>query len=203
MAECEDKATLTERDPVDEETTEIMKCLIHYTFFSALALAAPDLLFARPVHVIPFSEQMAKADLVVIAHPGSPTVHRGDLQRKPVWTVEVTTKFRVEAVIKGDPKLREFTLLHHEYKDPVSHIEVVDGPGYIRIAKNDERPCLMFLKKAERGEYIPYCGQYDPGVSIRVMEFASHPGLDIKAARLRVEVMLLTALHGRCLIQSD
>ena len=134
-----------------------------------IQIAATGVAFARPVHKIPFAVQLEKADLVVIAHPTSATDYKPGATPRPDGSVDVITPFKVEGVIKGDSSIRRFRLLHHQYSNPADRITVVDGAGYIRFAKNDERPCLMFLKKAEGDVYVPYSGQYDPNVSIRLM----------------------------------
>ncbi len=158
-------------DRQDNMTSRMTSKLCIICCFLLIQAAPVSVLFARPVNVIPFSEQMEKADLVVIAHPESPTIHKFDPRRKPDDAIEVTTKFTVETVIKGDPMVRQFTLRHHEYNDLTSHVKIRNRAGYIRFAKNDGRPYLMFLKRSERDGYIPYCGQFDPGVSIRVLQF--------------------------------
>ncbi len=105
----------------------------------------------------------------------SPTVHKTDRTKRPNDPIVVKTEFTIDAIWKGDKTVRKFTLSHYEYNDLNSHITVVDGAGYLRFGKNDSQPYLMFLRQVKdiAGEYVPCTGQYDPGVSIRVLNFAS------------------------------
>jgi TonB family protein len=127
----------------------------------------------RALRILSYEELVKGSDLVAIA---TPTGETADTSEELVLTevylegadgrgsymkgIGVETGFKVAAVIKGDPALKEFILHHYRNADPGP---VVNGPMLVTFGKSDLSPYLMFLIRQSDGRYAPTGGQIDPG----------------------------------------
>jgi hypothetical protein len=139
---------------------------------------------ARYVSVLSYQEMLAKSDLVVIADPVSKTTDTKEEAFLPnIWRQDkdgnririksfgVETKFVVSAVLKGDPRLKRFTLHHYrEAPDrdqlPGTVMTELNGPTLVRFDPSGEskRSYLLFLVRDHDGRFAPMGGQTDPGM---------------------------------------
>ncbi|HEY5792546.1 MAG TPA: hypothetical protein VIS74_04565 [Chthoniobacterales bacterium] len=129
---------------------------------------------ARIVPAWPFSEMEKRADLVIIGIP-KPTEETGEkiqIEKTPFNSIHppfnaigLNTPFQVEAVLKGDKKIKEI-ILHH-YRTDAS---LPDGPSLVRFDKTNRSPYLLFLSREPDGRYQAVTGQIDPAFSIRKLE---------------------------------
>ena len=155
--------------------------------------------YGRMKAIVPYSELLAKADMVAIMEPikneSVKDAYAGDLygfaQKDFIAT---NTTFRVHAYLKGgDAATKELKVLHFSYsKDVGGHanganfITFVTGPlKYEKRALKDDKPVggitvygekpiwLAFLKKRSDGRFDPISDPYDSADSFREIHNAS------------------------------
>lgn len=155
--------------------------------------------YARLKAIVPYSELLAKADLVVIIEPikneSAKDAYAGILygfaQKDFVAT---NTTFRVHAFLKGgDAATKEITVLHFSYSKDVGarangacFMTFVTGPlQYKKRSLKDDKPVggvtvykeqpvwLAFLKKRTDGRFDPISDPYDSADSFREIHGSS------------------------------
>src|SRR5688572_6354578 len=121
-----------------------MKLHVLLCVLSCVVLSAAAVCPARPVPAWSYEKLVAGADLVVIATPTAakdtkePAVIPGfsragaDGQTAPMAAVGVETTFKVEAMLKGEPKdLKEFVVYH--LREPDGQGPVPNGPMLVKF----------------------------------------------------------------------
>jgi hypothetical protein len=141
-----------------------------------LFCAIPNQSQARLMEVLSYQEMLEKSDLVVIATPKSKTTDTKeqaflpnivqqdkDGKQSKVKSIGVETVFVVSAVLKGDKKVKQFTL--HHYREAQSGVSE-GGPTLVFFDPSDTlhlSSYLLFLVREPDGRYAPTGGQTDPG----------------------------------------
>jgi hypothetical protein len=128
---------------------------------AALVLIATGTASARLIRNWSHDELFDKSDLVVIgtvtaAKDSDERIELPGLEAQRVIGVETT--FAVLSVIKGDAKLKEFTLHHYRADGGI----VPNGPTFVAFSP-DKRTFIAYLVREADGRYAPTVGQLDPG----------------------------------------
>jgi hypothetical protein len=136
---------------------------------------------ARPGAFWTYEQLTEAADLVVIALPTETTDKEttvipnmlrtgADGKSVPVPAVGVETRFRVLVVLKGDKKLKDFTLYHLREAKPLN---LPNGPQLITFDVKGQRRYLLFLKREADGRFVSVTGQVDAAVGVK--DLGSYP----------------------------
>lgn len=145
--------------------------------FALLAGLCSSISTARPVQNWSDKDLTDHADLVVVAAPASSQDEPADRSnaKSDSW-VGVNTKFQVAAVLKGELKEGEVTLLHHRYfGGDKTAVEIIDGPGFVKFDPAAGQKYMLYLKRLEDGRFEPVSGQYDPHFSVKVIKDYADP----------------------------
>ncbi len=130
---------------------------------------------ARIRQIWTYQQLLDKSSLVVIARPlaSNETSERAALgQTSPpggVPVIGVQTIFKVSAVLKGNPELKQF-LVHH-YREAVvkdadgTILVTANGPIFVTFDPGSRKAFLLFLVFEPDGRYAPTAGQMDADVS--------------------------------------
>jgi hypothetical protein len=141
--------------------------------FCLLALRAPNL-HARIIRHWSIQELFDKSDLVVIATPAAtgdtreqidlPGIKQVTPDNKTIGVpaIGVETRFRIAGVLKGDKRLKEFTLHHYREKDLSG--TAFNGPNLLFFDPGEKGQFLVFLRREADGRYAPTSGQTDPAL---------------------------------------
>jgi hypothetical protein len=159
---------------------------------SATFLLISDVSHSRPLPCHTPAQLMKESDLVVIATATSTKDAVGAPIDYPGWVklAGVNTSFTIRAVIKGDHKGHELTVLHYRLAEEPWHAlhVIVNGPclvtfrtGGLQYRSSNSTyesalptEYLLYLKERKDGRYEPVTGPIDPEFSVR--ELVS-PGL--------------------------
>lgn len=157
--------------------------------FYVLVLAAPNL-NARIILHWSSQELFDKSDLVVIATPTAtedtkeqidlPDIKQITPDNKTIGVpaIGVETKFRIAGVLKGDKRLKQFTLHHYRAKE-LSRLSI-NGPNLLFFHPAEKGEFLVFLVREADGRYVPTSGQTDPALySVRGLGPAHAIRLDV------------------------
>lgn len=144
---------------------------------AAILLASSSPSQSRLMAVLSYQELLAKSDFVVVATPLTktadtreraflPGIFRVDVSGKQseIESIGVETRFKVAAVLKGDPNLRQLVL--HHYREASSPQAELDGPFLVSFDPSDpaiRRSYVLFLLLEADGRFAPTGGQTDPG----------------------------------------
>ena len=149
-------------------------------FSLLLLLAVPHLASGGIETIWSYRQLLDNADLVVIGKPLSTTEtkERADFNRlvlgpranlplphrdpdhDTIPLIGLETKFDVQAVLKGNRKLRNFVVHHYRLAQPEIPI-IPDAPAF--LAFDIGTSYLLFLVKQSDGRYGPASDQQNPG----------------------------------------
>jgi hypothetical protein len=147
---------------------------LRHSFCILLTLAC--ICDARPARSWTYEQLTAEADAVVIATPTEnqdtkePTVFPNmqrtgaDGKSAPVPAVGVETKFEVQAILKGEKKLKTFVFYHLRQLVPEN---VPNGPMLVKFEPKEPKRYLMFLKREADGRYVALTGQLDSAIAVK------------------------------------
>jgi hypothetical protein len=132
---------------------------------------------ARPVDDWSDQKLTKRADAILIGAPTSSEDEPADRSNaKPDSWVGVNTKFHVAAILKGKLKEDEITFLHQRYFGGEKvQIETIDGPNFVKFDPRAGTKYLLFLKRLDDGRFEPVSGQYDPDLSLKVIQDYAEP----------------------------
>jgi hypothetical protein len=169
----------------------IKTCLHSATALALVSLAVSACMtaHARPVRSNALTDLRDDADLVVI---GKAVASRDEPADRSYATAEswvgVNTTFKLDVVLKGKRvgtqpadteagKLsgREITVLHQRYFQRDKITTVIDGPAFVQFDTTGGTAYLLFLKLLPDGRYEPVSGQYDPDMSVKLIEDYRQP----------------------------
>ena len=136
-------------------------------------------LFARRLDVVTYQKLLDASDLVVIATPAE-TNDTGQPGKLPGWpdlpVVNVFTKFRISAILKGDKPLKEIVMHHfREKRDAVDPRLPRINQAHLVAFSPEHGSFLLFLVREDDGQYAPF-DQTDPALQ-SVQKLADDLGL--------------------------
>jgi hypothetical protein len=147
--------------------------------------------YARPVRSYTYAQLVSKSDAVVIAFARSTEQEMDyeldkELRGFEKYVECVKTSFQIDAVLKGDIKAENLSLLHYRFKQVTNPIR--NWPGLVRfetqglvygkelgtgkLLRASAPKYLLFLKATADGKFVPVTGQLDPNDSVNRLEKA-------------------------------
>ena len=131
-------------------------------------LAVSVMAHARPIEVLTYEQLQEKADLVLIlkvqtiTETDAKTRQYGD----PDYYQGYKARCQVLSVLKG--KLEQTTVAIPFFQHPQG-IPGFNGAIPAPFSLGDNMLFLAYLKRSEKGELTPLTGEYDAGLSIKLM----------------------------------
>lgn len=139
----------------------------HVALGLALVLFLPSMAAARLVSFWPYEKLYEESDLVAIVELGSVSKSKVELSghgETDRFDGKIA-QLAVGKVLKGKADIKTISLLHFAYSKKVTLIS--NGAFFIDFSDAEKYQYLVFLKKGDKGSFIPVTGHYDAAVSVK------------------------------------